>query len=222
MASTRPDPAQLEFVLAPDTSGIAVHRRADYDLYTRPPDTRMPLVVFVHGPVRGAGARPRDWPVYRGYGSLAANAGIASAVVDLDYADVDALDAPTVQLGELLDVARTEDAVDPDRVAIWAFSGGGRLVGRWLEDPPQWLRGIALTYPVVPTLMRVGTPVVLTRVGLEHPAIQATVDQLLAVAPEVEVITVEGGHHAFDMLDHTDESRRAVNTALDAVVRLLA
>jgi dienelactone hydrolase len=222
MAAAARDPAELDFVLTPDTSGIEVRRRAEYDLYTRPlAGARIPLVVFVHGPVRGAGVRPRDWPVYRGYGSLAANAGIAGAVVDLDYIHVEALDAPIAQLGELLGVARAESAVDPEHVAIWAFSGGGRLVGHWLEDPPRWLKGIALTYPVVPTLTRVRTRVVVTRVGLENPTIQATVDQLLAFAPEAEVINVNGGQHGFDVLDHTDGSRRAVNSALDAVVRLL-
>ena len=83
------------------------------------------------------------------------------------------------------------------------------------------VKGIALTYPVVPTLTRVRTRVVVTRVGLENPTIQATVDQLLALAPEAEVINVNGGQHGFDVLDHTDDSRRAVNSALDAVVRLL-
>jgi hypothetical protein len=35
------------------------------------------------------------------------------------------------------------------------------------------------------------------------------------------VINVDHGHHGFDMLDHNDESKRAVRTAVDAVVRLL-
>jgi dienelactone hydrolase len=222
MAASRRDPAELDFVLTPDTAEIEVCRRDEYDLYTRPADPHSPLVVFVHGPVQGAGLRPRCWPVYRGYGSLTANAGIAAAVVDLDYTNVAALDAPITQLRELLDVARAEGAVDPDRVVIWAFSGGARLVGGWLEDPPQWLKGIALTYPVLQPLTRVRTRVVVTRVGLENPTIQATVDQLLALAPAADVIAVNGGQHGFDMLDHTDESRRAVNSALDAVAHLLA
>jgi acetyl esterase/lipase len=38
----------------------------------------------------------------------------------------------------------------------------------------------------------------------------------------VEVIDVPGGQHGFDMLDHTDESRRAVEQAADWVSQRLA
>jgi hypothetical protein len=216
-----PDPAQLPFVLDPDTSGIEVVRRPDYDLYRR--GGQAALVVLVHGPVPAAAAvRPRAWPVYRGYATALAGAGAAAAVADLAYGDVRALDEPQAQLERLVDAARSEAGVASGRVALWAFSGGGRLVGRWLEEPPDWLKVVGLTYPVAPPVTGVAVPVVLTRVGLERPEIQATVDDLLAVAPELEVIDVPNGRHGFDMLDRDDESRQAVARALDAVLALLA
>ena len=219
MEGTAPDPSQLEFVLSPDVSTIEMRRRADYDLYVR--RVPAPLIVLVHGPVRGAITRPREWPVYRGYGALAANAGAAAAIADLDYTDTHALDGPTLQLERLVDAARFENGIDSGRVVVWAFSGGARLVGRWLEQPPEWLRGLALTYPAAPTVARVAAPLVITRVGVEHPKIQASVDHLLAVAPKAEIIHVPKGQHGFDMLDHNAESREAVARALEAVTALL-
>jgi dienelactone hydrolase len=216
------DPAELDFVLEADTSGIEVRCRPGYDLYARSATEPPPLAVLVHGPVRGPGARPREWPVYRGYASLLAHAGVAAAVVDLDYTDVQALTDPIAQLRRSVDDARAEATVDGDRVVAWAFSGGARLVASWLEDPPEWLRGIALTYPVVPELTRVRARVVVTRVGRERPAIQTTVERLLALAPRAELIDLPSGQHGFDMLDHDDDSRQAVRDALAAVVRLLA
>jgi hypothetical protein len=62
---------------------------------------------------------------------------------------------------------------------------------------------------------------VVTRVGIEHPRIRDTVDQLLAIAPDAEVIDVPNGRHGFDMLDHNAASRDAVRRALDAVTALL-
>jgi dienelactone hydrolase len=215
------DPAELKFVLSPETSGVEVVSRASYDLYERPRDTPLPLVVFVHGPVVGTVARPREWPVYRGYAALAANAGLAGAIADLDYTDVHALESPTSQLEDVLAAARSEETVDNQRVAVWAFSGGARLVGRLIEDPPDWIKVVALTYPVAPAVADVRLPVVLTRVGQEDSTIQAKVDELLTVAPAAEVIRLDEGQHGFDMLDHNDESRQAVTTARDAVVRLL-
>jgi hypothetical protein len=108
------DPAELDFVLEADTSGIEVRRRPGYDLYTRPATERPPLAVLVHGPVRGPGARPREWPVYRGYASLLAHAGLAAAIVDLDYTDVHALTGPIAQLRRSVDDARAEATVDGD------------------------------------------------------------------------------------------------------------
>jgi hypothetical protein len=61
-----------------------------------------------------------------------------------------------------------------------------------------------------------------TRVGRERPAIQTTVERLLALAPRAELIDLPSGQHGFDMLDHDDRSRQAVRDALTAVVRLLA
>jgi hypothetical protein len=64
---------------------------------------------------------------------------------------------------------------------------------------------------------------VLTRVGLERPAFAESVSQFLdAVSPEsVLVVDVPNGQHGFDYLDHTEESRGSVMTALTAVVRAL-
>ncbi|MGH3395801.1 MAG: hypothetical protein ACRDPO_14035 [Streptosporangiaceae bacterium] len=66
----------------------------------------------------------------------------------------------------------------------------------------------------------------LTRVGRERPPIADTVEAFIAAArasqARVEVIDVPHGQHAFDVLDHTDESRTAVENAFDTVVAHLA
>ncbi|HKI91380.1 MAG TPA: hypothetical protein VJ986_03670 [Gaiellaceae bacterium] len=222
MAGMPPHPAEAEFVIATDAAGFDVRRRSAYDLGIAASDAILPLVVLVHGPVRGGGPRPREWPVYQGYGSLLTRAGLAAAVADLDFTSVEALSKPTAQLDEIVDAARSEPGVDGEKVVIWGFSGGARLVGRWIEEPPCWLRGISLTYPVAAPVSRVQVPIVLTRVGLERPAIEATVERLLALTTHAEVINVPNGHHGFDTLDHNDESRRAVTSAVAAVTRLLS
>jgi hypothetical protein len=220
MAEAVPHPRDAAFVVATDPAGIDVRHRSAYDLWITASDTVLPLVILVHGPVRD-GPRPREWPVYQGYGSLLAHAGLAAAVTDLDYTNVEALSGPIAQLGEVAESARREPGVDGGRCVIWAFSGGARLVGRWVEEPPGWLRGVALTYPVVAPVTRAQGPIVLTRVGLEHPAVQETVDRLVALASDIQIIDVTNGHHGFDVLDHTDDSREAVTEGVAAVVRLL-
>jgi hypothetical protein len=221
MAGTPLLPSEAAFVIDSDAAGLDVRHRSAYDLWVAPSNAVVPLVMLVHGPVR-SGPRPREWPVYRGYGALLARAGLAAAVTDLDFTDVTALSEPMAQLDEVTEAARSESGVDGERAVIWAFSGGARLVGRLIEDPPAWLRGISLTYPVVPPVRRTQVPLVLTRVGLESPAVQETVDRLVALAPASQLIDVPNGHHGFDALDHNDESRQAVNAAINAVTRLLS
>ena len=65
----------------------------------------------------------------------------------------------------------------------------------------------------------------LTRAGLERPWIAATVTEFVDAASRhgtrLELIDVPNSHHGFDTLDHTDQSRRAVEQALDTVLRRL-
>ncbi|GHJ43415.1 hypothetical protein Cs7R123_07570 [Catellatospora sp. TT07R-123] len=193
---------------------------------------------------------PRDWPVYQGYGSLLASLGLATALVDhrlyvLPQPDGVVLDYPTAaeDVTDAVTAVRTDPRVDGDRVVVWFFSGGGLLSADWLRRQPGWLRGIALSYPAlaplpgwpvdprfrpVEAVAETGptpAPIVLTRVGLESEPIAASVAQFLAAAADagvpVEIIDVPNGHHSFDVLDHTDESREAVRQMATRVEQLL-
>jgi dienelactone hydrolase len=134
-----------------------------------------------------------------------------------------------------VDQLRAAPGVDPSRIALWFFSGSGLLAAQWLEQAPSWPRCLAATYPRFcppPELPQLPTaidaiarsphlPVVLTRVGLERPELAAAVEQFAAAAANIsanlEIIDVPNGHHSFDIIDHTDESRAAVRQALDHV-----
>jgi len=202
-----------------------------------------PAIVFVHGgPLPPeVQPRPRDWPVFTGYGSLAASRGMVGITVEhrlhapADYA------IAADDVASAVAQARALDDVDPDRVALWFFSGGGLLSADWLAQPPPWLRCIAATYPLlaplpgwdvdarfrpVEAVRSAGSvPIVLTRVGREQPEIAATVEAFTASAERhqvaVDVIDVPDGQHSFDMLDHTDSSRAAVTEALTRVTAAL-
>ncbi len=182
-------------------------------------DGPSPAVVFVHGPVAAGGVRPAEWPVYLGYCAVAVSRGLAAATADLDYVDMGKAGEAEPQLERQIESVRSLPQIDGERVALWAFSGGGLLVNRWLADPPDWLRCVALSYPLLrPPPAVVSVPIVLTRVGRERPEIQNTVDRFLAAELTVERIDVPNGRHAFDFFDDTDDSRAAVEQAVDLVV----
>jgi hypothetical protein len=207
------NPAELPFVLDVPDDGVRRREFSHGDVYARETDPR-PTIVFVSGP---AADDPRAWPMYTGYGRLAVQHGVNAVVAKLDYPHMGQAEEVAGRLPEIVAAARELPEVDEDRIALWAFSGGGLLVDRWLECPPSWLRVVGLTYPVFGASPRLepGLPVVLTRAALERPKLLAVVDEFIA-GNDVEVVHAAGGH-AFDLLDHTENSRVAVTTAMGTV-----
>ncbi|WP_243793048.1 alpha/beta hydrolase [Saccharopolyspora gloriosae] len=204
----------------------------------------LPAIVFVHGGPLPPELQPspREWPVFRGYGSLAASNGAVGITLDhplhstADYAT--AADA----LASAVDQARELPGVDSGRVALWFFSGGGLLTADWIGGPPDWLRCVAASYPVlvpppgwdvdarfrpVEALASAGAlPILLTRAGKEEPGFAAGVETFTTEADKrgakLDVIDVPEGRHSFDILDHAPSSRAAVTQAMAWVTRKLS
>jgi len=236
------DPPYLSsFVLPFDEP--ARERREHFDLYL--PAGRVaarPAIVFLHG-LYPAHWRPsaREWPTYVGYGATAAASGAVGVVADVAlHGPADYPRAADV-IGGIIDEVRRDVRVDSDRFAVWGFSGGGLLTGRWLSGSHHWLRCVALSYPVLAplhgwtvdpafcpteTLHSGAPPIVLTRVGRERPEIAATLPPFLERAERlgvpVEVLDVAEGQHGFDSLDHTVASQEAVRSAFRLVAGRLA
>ncbi len=215
-------------------------RQGQVDFYLPDQAGQAPAVLFVHGPLPEAQRpTPRDWPVFTGYARLVATLGSVGVTVDHRLFGPDDFSRAAQDLADAVELVRRDPRVDADKIALWFFSGSGLLTPRWLADPPAWLRCLAMTYPLLAPAswwgpVNVGTlpsaavegagslPIVLTRVGLERPEVAATVADFLTAAAahevDVEIIDVPNGHHAFDLKDYTDESRKAVVAAVRSVL----
>jgi dienelactone hydrolase len=204
------------------------------DLYS-PTEVPAPAIVLVHGgPVPGdIEVRPSRWSAFGAYGSLAAHAGAVGVMFEHGYQGWDQVDRASADVVAAVDRARRHPSVDPDRVLLWFFSGGGVLAGRWLADPPEWLAGVALTYPMLSHVEevasdlvspvdavreRVEVPVLLTRVEHEYDWIASSqaafIDAAKASGTQVDVIDVAGAQHGFETVDDTDAARAAITEAL--------
>ncbi len=239
-----PDPAYLKPFVVPVVDWPR-SREGNIDIYR--PDggssVPRPAVLFVHGgPVPAeAPVAPRDWPVYRGYGSLAASRGLVGVVVEHRLARSADLAGAAEDVTSAVARVRDLDFVDGDRVGLWFFSAGGPLSASWLAEPPVWLRCVALSYPLlapppgtnldarfhpVEAIGGAGSlPLLLTRVGRERAEITATVNAFMAAAHRhrvaVDAIEIRDGQHGFDVLDHNDRSRSAVTDAMSWVTAVL-
>lgn len=164
--------------------------------------------------------------------------GIAGVTVDHRLHDTHDYPRAAADVAAAVQAVRADPRIGADRIALWFFSGGGLLLADWLRRPPDWLRCAAATYPLLAPLPdwsvdprfrpaemvgEAGTlPIVLSQAGRERPAIADTVEAFIAASracqARLNVIDVPHGQHGFDMLDHTDESRKAVEHAFDTVV----
>lgn len=233
-------PAYLRpFVLTASEAGEAeVERVGEVDVYRPAAPGRRPAVLFVHG---GPGpfdlkVFPRDWPLFQGYATAAAERGLVGAVVDHSLVlGIDQLATASDQVEAAVGQLRADEQVDPERILLWFFSGGGLLAGEWLDSRPEWLRGIALSYPMldgpadlISATEVVGNhadlPILLTRVGLEQEAAATAVQAFVEAAgagSALRIVDVPDGRHGFDVLDDTDRSRSAIREALDWAAKIL-
>lgn len=218
-------------------------RRDHVDLYFPDSPSPSPAVVFVPGgPLpESLTPKPRDWPVYRGYGGLAASHGAIGAPIDLRLHQRSDFPRAADDVFRAVELLRSDSRVDPDRISLWFFCGGGPLISDWLRDTPPWLKCVAATYPVLgnrpdraldprflpaEAITRASElPIILTRVGLEAPPVAKTVEEFVVKAHKEEanltIIDVPNGQHGYDFLDYTQESREAVRNGMRNVLQYL-
>ncbi|MEV4744238.1 dienelactone hydrolase family protein [Streptomyces sp. NPDC049555] len=225
-----------------DVPEVPHERHGNVDLYLPPgADGPLPAIVFVHGGPVPAGAQPspRDWPTFVGYGRYAAEQGVVGVTLDHRLHDVGDYERAAADVAAAVALVRADPRVDGDRVGLWFFSGGGPMTADWLAAPPEWLRCVAATYPILAPLPNWGLvgdrfrpasviasagrlPILLTRVGLEMPEIAATVEEFVAAAKDcganLEIIEAPHAHHGFETRDVTDESRTVVRQAMRGVL----
>ena len=224
-----------------DVAERARERVGNVDLYLPDAGEPRPAVVFVHGGPVPANVEPtpRDWPTLVGYGRYVASLGAVGVTLDHRLHGLGDYARAAEDVAAAVDLVRADPRVDPDRIALWFFSGGGLLSADWLAAPPPWLRCLAATYPVLAPLPGWGLgesrfrpaaavrtagqlPIVLTRVGLETPELAATVEEFLTAAEEAgantEVIDVPQGRHGFEGMEHPEQARDAVQQAVRSVL----
>ncbi|HYH26156.1 MAG TPA: hypothetical protein VD834_12455 [Blastococcus sp.] len=206
--------------------------RGDFDLYLPEHGGRPPVVVLVHGLFeQPPPVSPRRSPFFRAYASQLAQRGMAAVMFDHELTGGMRYPEAAATLGAVLSAVRAGGEVDGDDVAVWFFSGGGPLAYPTLAAGPDWLRCVALTYPLLPTedipgwpslsdaLRGLGdTPVVLTLVEHELPAFVAGQQALLEARPAgLTTIDVPEAQHGFDTGPDSDHGRAAVRRALATV-----
>jgi predicted esterase len=197
------------------------------DVYTPPGRKRSPAVFFIHGgPIHPAMLTPREWGVYISYGELVAASGFAGVVFNHRFyspATFETAQADAKAAVEYVRAHADELAIDPDRICLWAFSGGGPLLTWAWRERPRFVRGLVGFYTLLTLDVKDGgLPILVGRGGLDNvPRVNESIDAFVRDAlfanVTLDLLNHQQGHHAFDILDDDDRSREIIARAIDFV-----
>lgn len=172
---------------------------------------RLPAVVLIHGgPVPNA--RPKDWGVFTSYGRLLAASGFVAVTFNHGFSSPERLlDAAAHVESAIAHVRANADGlgIDPDRIGLWAFSGGGPFLSAAIRDRPPFVRALVAFYAILDLrarppgasaavtdemrrdlspLVHLGAegtamaPIFIARAGLDHPLLNGPLDRFVQEA----------------------------------------
>ena len=205
---------------------------------------RRPVVLFIHGGPLGANPTPgaKDWPFYKSYGRLMAASGLVGVTFNHRYVSNKSKDMEISfsDVEEAIRFVRSNAAtyhVDPDRVALWAFSGGGPHLSIGLRGETPYIRCLISYYGILdlsgaaagagetPQTMERFSPVahllkpneslpsvLIARAGLERVAglnagVELFLSRMLALGGDANLLVHPFGRHGFDGSDDDAQSR---------------
>ena len=231
---------------------VADELQLPMDVYVPPglgAGARRPAVIFIHGGPMAPDMSPTEWGVYRSYGELAAASGFVGITFKHRLNSLADFGKAAGDVRALIDHVRANASdlhVDPDRLALWGFSGGGALLGVAFQQRTPFVRSVVSYYgildlreppgsgvppavpePVASDLSPVSLvaraagpfpPTLIARAERDNPRINQSVDDFVrgAVAGGVslDLLTLPGAQHGFDVLDDTPRSREVIQRTL--------
>jgi acetyl esterase/lipase len=213
----------------PGMEAAEVHRDITYktgdgadlkmDIYVPPglaAGARVPVIFFIHGGFipKTITFLPKEWGVFQSYGRLAAASGFVGVTFNHRYWGWTREDMER-SFGDVMDAIRfvrghAEDYhADPERIALWAFSGGGPHLSLPLREKLGFVRCLVSFYAMLdlaPAAKSQGLdpekegsagfspitylgkegiklpPLFIGRAGLDAPSLNETVDRFIARA----------------------------------------
>ena len=126
--------------------------RLEMDVYSPAEAARgaaLPVVILIHGGPVPAGASAKNMGVFLSYGELLAASGLMAVAFSHRFYAASALAEAAGDVAAAVTHARDhaeELGIDRDRVALWAFSGGGPLLSPALRERWPFVRAIAAYY----------------------------------------------------------------------------
>ncbi len=181
--------------------------------------TPRPAVVFINGVGDRQGSRLKDWNVYRQWGRLIAASGWIAVTFDARGPDAQA----RTDIRDLFQYLRASGAklgIDSRRLGAWVCSANvfPGLPYLMEESDSGVLCAVVYYGWADPAKFRRDLPVFVARAGRDSPRLNEGLERLfsraLAAGAPWALVNAPNSHHAFDVVDETDESRRVMRATL--------
>jgi len=116
-----------------------------------------PGVILVHGgPIPAEMMhllhRVKSWGIFLSYGELLAASGFVAVTFGHRFSSLGEIATAQSDIEAAIDFVRgnaPDFHLDPDRLALWAFSGGGTFLAPALRQPPAYLRALVAYYALL-------------------------------------------------------------------------
>jgi len=183
---------------------------------------RVPAVVFINGVGDQPDDHLKDWPVYRSWARLMAASGWIAVTFDARGP----FDKSGADIADLFRFLRSEGAklgIDADRIAAWVCSGNVVSGLPFLmEDADPGVKAAVVYYGDAKDVkIRTDLPIYYARAGKDNPGLNSRIEALwaraIAAGAPWTMVNAPTSHHAFDVLDDTEESRRIVKDTVEFV-----
>jgi len=212
-----------------------VYKKADstelkLDIYY-PPDFRKgsvrPAVVFINGVGDSPGSKLKEWRPYRSWGALVA----ASGWVGVTFESRGPYNQSRPDIADVFRFIRSDGeglGIEADCLAAWVCSGNvfSGLPLLMEETVPGVVCAVVYYGSAQPAKIRGDLPVLIVRAGRDNRQLNEAIDRLTAQAVAAgapwTLVNAPSSHHAFDVLDETEESRRVVRETLEFFREFLA
>jgi len=129
--------------------------RLEADIYRQgdaPADARLPVVFLIHGGPVPAGSRPQKMGAFVSTGELLAASGFAAVAFNHRFYAPGLLTEAAGDIRDLIAFVRGKAAdfsVDPERVGLWFYSGGGPFLSLALREKLPFVKAMAAFYPIL-------------------------------------------------------------------------
>lgn len=207
------------------------------------PGTRLPAVIFISG-----ASQAKHWNIYKDYGRLVTTYDMIGVEYDKRYERGGGYRNGTQDTRDLIAYLQQHAAelqVDPERLVVWGFSGGGAILGGLLADDAPSLRGWLASYAIADVLQfaeaaereqakqysaaysaeartKALPPIWIARAGLDRASLNEGIDRLVQTLlkknARFDFVNYPDGQHGFDAFDDKERSREVIRAAFQFIL----